>query len=825
MSLPKQHNLSKLIRLTWASPTLCLALSGGFVADAVAQDVASGAAWRNLEEIVVSARRREESLQDVPIAVISMSEDYLRTSNIMEMTDLRTHVPSLSFSVGGNSTNVPQVALRGLRPMESLITFDSAVAMYFADVVMTPTHGTNLAMYDLASVQVLKGPQGTLFGRNSTGGAITMQPNIPGDTFGGYLETRLGNYDLKSFEGAVDLPVSDRVQFRVAGRAVKRDGYQSNVADNELAGKNKYWDEDSLSGRISMNVHLTDNLSNLLIVGYDENEMLTRVPKAIAFNPLVSLGGLVNSIWNGGLGIGGPSIDEAIARMASRSVHDVETDMHAIEEVENTVVSNTTAWELSDNLTVKNIFGYRKVDYAGRSDTDGTPFPIFGSIADPGSRVTYNPPPRVIDSEQFSNEFQLIGTALDDRLNWLAGYYYYGMKASESSPASIIGANPDWPEGPAPSPQLAAIWNFAQNGFLTNSPDGSVRNKSHAVFAEATYAVTEDLNLTLGARQTWDKREVTVRNGRSGACIVRDRDGNLLPNDACARTESESFSSPTWRLVADYQLTDKAMVYGSVSTGYRSGGFNLRGTDNPTLVPYDEENVLSYEIGSKSDWQFESGASLRTNVALYLSRYKDIQKTQDFLLDGAPVTNTVNAAKAEVRGVEFEAFLNPFENVELMVSYSYVDAQYKEWTKLINRVPVDMSNAAFVWIPKNSVNAYVKYHLPLDASLGDIALMASVYWQGDMVSDDDLAINMQNYPEPIRSNFLANEIIDGYKVINLRADWRSVLGSNFDLGIWINNLRDEEYTVGGLTVEDSQGWVSRVYGAPRTFGATVRWSF
>lgn len=828
MSMKHHAFASKKVQRKTVAVAIALVVSGGMAGDVLAQQP-SAPGFAVLEEIVVTARRRAESLQSVPIAVTAMSDDYLRVNNIVELTDLRAHVPSLGISVGGSSTNIPQVSLRGLRPDEVLITLDPAVPMYFSDVVMTPTHGTNLAMFDLANVQVLKGPQGTLFGRNSTGGAILIEPKRPGDEFGGYLETRLGNYALSTIEGAVDLPVSERVQFRLAGRTVDRDGYQNNVADNALRGSKKYWDEDSESARISMNVNFTDNLSNLLVVGYDKNEMLARVSTPVAFNPGASVGQLINMIHNGGAGIGGPAVDEAIERARHRSVHDIETDLRAKDKVENTVAVNTTTWEISDSLTVKNILGYRKVNYSGAKDDDGTALALFGSVVSPDSAVRHQVPNREIRAEQFSNEFQLIGSSFDDRLTWLTGLYWYDMDASEYAPTAVVNANPDWPAGPPPIPQLAPIWDMAQNGFLQNSPQGTVSNEAYGLFMEGTYSLTDRLDLTLGVRQSWDKRAITVSNERNGDCIVREggSESAFLSNNACVRSESERFSSPSWRAVVDYQVTPDAMVYGSVSTGYRSGGFNLRGTDDATLTPYDEETVQTFELGTKADWQFSNGMSLRTNMALYLSKFDDIQKTQDVVDEaGALATNIVNAAEAEMKGLELEAFFNVTPNLELMAAYSYVDTEYKQWLKPTSDGGFyDSSGSDFLWIPKHSANAYIRYHLPINPAIGDISLMASLYWQGEMSVDEDVGINAQAYPEPIRSAFLATEYESSYSVVNLRADWRHIMGSSFDLGIWVENLRDEEYAVGGLTVEDSQGWASRVYGAPRTYGATVRWSF
>ena len=256
-----------------------------------------------LEEVMVTARRKEENLQDVPIAITAFSNDDLRENGITQLDDLRTNVPSLNVSVGGSSTNTPVVSLRGQRPAETLITLDPAVPLYFADVALTPTQGTNLSMYDLQNVQVLKGPQGTLFGRNSTGGAVLFTPKTPGDELGGYLEAQGGDYDMWGLEGAVDVPVGDQLRFRLAGKAVKHDGYQSNKADNALRENDKFWDEDSKGVRLSMQWSPTDSFDNLSIFDWSKNDMSARVPTPVAFNPSVepygcTLCGLTNTFFN-----------------------------------------------------------------------------------------------------------------------------------------------------------------------------------------------------------------------------------------------------------------------------------------------------------------------------------------------------------------------------------------------------------------------------------------------------------------------------------------------------------------------------------------------
>lgn len=576
-----------------------------------------------LEEVVVTARRREESMQSIPIAVTALSEDFLRKQNITELADLSSQIPSFRVSTAGVTQNEPVLSLRGQRPTDARIWLDPAVPIYMADVVISPSTGSNLAMYDLQNVQVLKGPQGTLFGRNSTGGAMLLTPTKPGDEFGGYLDVTLGNYDLVHTEAAIDIPVSDTLKFRLAARKLERDGYQDNVADNALNGKNKYWDEDSQGLRLTTDWQVTETVNNTLVMSYDENDMAALIPSARAFAPSIGLGKLVNPFFNSG-----GEVDEALARQAARDPFSIETDMDAREVIENTFVANTTEWEINDNLTLKNIMGYRKMYLDRSEDVDGTALPLFGSLTSFTDNATFDPEGVETRSEQYSNEIQLMGNTDDGSLEWIVGGYWYELKGSiNDTITQTMGVNP----------------SGAPLYFPKANPAGDMKNTAKGLFAEGTYTFNDSWSLTAGLRQSWDEREVTVKNrgtaqngvvgplvpvSMSTMCDVMDRNGNYLAEDACARTETEEYDSPTWRTSLNYTTDQGSLVYGSLSTGYRAGGFNMRGTSNEELMPFDEETVMSYELGYKADWTLWDTSLLRTNVAVYFQDYQDIQKTQ-----------------------------------------------------------------------------------------------------------------------------------------------------------------------------------------------------
>ncbi len=785
------------VRPVAAVSALAAAISASYMPQAVAQEGA-----QRLEEIVVTVRRRVEMEQDVPISMKVMDEDFLRSQNIAKIEDLGTKVPSMRISSAGGSQNEPLISLRGQRPAETVFSQEPAVPMYFNEVAISPSQGSNLGLYDLESLQVLKGPQGTLFGRNSTGGAVLMTPKRPGNELGGYAELKIGDYNLYGFEGAVDVPISDQWQLRLSGHKLDRDGYQKNVADNALRG-NRYGDEHSEGIRLSLNFD-GERLSNLLVLAQDENRLAASVPVTTGNNPSAGLGfaASVNPAW------------AAWAQGVQRNIDRddpwrVETDVDGEEFVRNVFASNTTEFELNDNLAIKNIFGYRKVDFETATDIDGTAFPGWGALTSGAPGTTHNPRPTVLGSEFFSDEFQLLGSAFDDRMDWITGLYW-----------SKLDATQDYLLQTSPGPSY-------DSGITT------AVNTSYGVFAESNFTLTDKWAMTVGVRQSWDKRELTVSKWTDVArtsCTVTGPGGSALAD--CARSVDESFKKPTWRVTVNYTPVDGHMVYGGVSTGYRAGGFNTRGTSDRTLQPFDAEVVTTYELGHKADWDLSWGA-LRTSAAIFLQQYEDIHYTQsEALPSGALVTTTENAAEAEIRGLELDATLLPIDSLELRLSYAYIDAQFKERQDLIGGQMVDTSDDAFTYIPEQSVTASATYTFPLDPSLGDISTTASYYWQDEMRTHG-LYNEFDIIPARLGGSWSPENIeamrkfstVKSYAVWNVRFDWRGVMGSSFDVAAYVNNLTDEQYVTGGLNVVDSGGYGAYNYGAPRTVGASVRYTF
>ena len=765
---------------------LVAASSGLIPGGALAEERAS-----SLEEIIVDARRREESLQDVPMAITAMSGDYLRNNNIENFTDIQYHSPGLRVMMSGTSAQVPIIALRGQRPTEAIITIEPAVHMYFNEVVMSPGDGANIALFDLENVQVLKGPQGTLFGRNSTGGAILFSPTKPGEDYGGYLNLGVGNYDLYTAEFGVDLPASEALKFRFSGKTTERDGYVDNLCGKVEAGSTlctggspELWDDSARSLRLSMIANLTENLENYTVIGYDDSDPVGTKPSLVAFNPTPGgspLGAFYGIFIDQGLIVDQPGRGDP---------REAETDIKHYDDVESWTITNTTTWDVGD-LTIKNIIGYRDVKHAWSIDADGTGLPFISS-------------PTTVHAETISEEFQVQGMALEDKLEWIAGAYFYTMNAYRGATTLT------------PSPP---------NDYFG---DGDINNDSSAVFIQATYNFLDDWSATLGARKSWDEREIEVSNILliDGSCDLTDINNNPVPDDNCSLSNSEKWTANTWQASLTYNLNEKTMFYGSIATGYRAGGFNFRATLESELVPFDEENVTTYELGVKADWEL-GDTQIRTNLAVYQQDYTDIQVTTAVPVPPPAVgliAITDNAAEATIEGVDWDITVIPTDGLTLSLNYAHVNATYDDFVDItptllpVPQPPDDRSGNRFLWIPQNTVTATVRYTLPLDQSLGDISLQANMYYQSEMIRSERSPIVPDDIEDLVR-------VQDSYEVYNYQIDWESVMGSQFDVSLWIKNATDEEYVVGGQTVLAQLGSALYNYGEPRTYGLSLNYTF
>jgi iron complex outermembrane receptor protein len=750
--------------------------------DATAPDQASGAAQGS--DIIVTARRREEALQDVPISITAVSGASLARSGVSDALGLQSRVPSLSLTNQGTSRNELGFAIRGQRTQESQLLTDPPVGTYFAEVVQARSVGFAYALYDLQSTQVLKGVQGTLFGRNMTGGAVLIEPNKPSDNYEVELRGQIGNYDMRDLYGMVNIPLTEGLAVRFAGKIRKRDGFTRDV----LTGRD-YDDQDYQTFRTSIRFAPTEAFESNTIVDYIKTNEHGTALVGTAVNPASqAIGGYA---FLQSLGIPASDVVGQFAaqqqrgryRFASGSGTGGQYDAYGVqpyERLKNRGVTNRTTWQLGD-ITLKNVIGYRKLDYDQVMDLDGVPAYLINSN-------------RYRSIQQFSEEFQIQGKAFENRLDYVLGAYYFVEKGRDGSTSS------QFPElsigfsgGPLTTPASTFLNAFAGTG----------KAKTFAVFAAGTYALTDQFKISAGLRYTTDKRnaEVMAFYPNLGACLFRREDGTIPSSLAdCPQSNSKKWDAVTWDVTLQYEPSESLTTYISTRRGFRSGGFSLRAASTEELQPFNPETVQEYEVGLKTRHAL-GGATLTSNLAIFYQDYKNVQK-QTSSIDSAGNVNTIieNTARQKNYGGEFELGLIAGP-LNVSAFYSYVGVKISE-----GRQPGEF---ALVGSPHHQMGANISYDIPLAGDAGDINLNANISYR----TKQHLDKNDVQATEP------------GYELVNLRAGWSNIFGTGLGAAAFVNNVTKSYYRVGVIGIYNEAGYISSVYGEPRTYGMELSYKF
>lgn len=733
------------------------------------------------DDIVVTARRRDERGQDVPVAITGLSAEALQERFIQRSDDLQFSVPALRIAPQISAVT-PNFIIRG----QSRPLFSGAlpgVVTYFNDVPL-PQDGSIVPLYDLSSVQVLKGPQGTLFGRNTIGGAVLLTAARPrlGDVEG-FVEASAGSYDAFNLTGAINVPiVTDRVALRIAGDLARRDGFIRNLSGRDALG-NRHTD----SVRGSLLIKPTDTFENLLVVDYtriDESGAPV-VPTAVFFTPAGAPAGTGASAANAPYFFGGTLATDirlqlAQLRAAGTLVANPGIDTFTRGHVFG--IANTTTLDLG-GVTVKNIFGYRRAKIFDRIDVDGLPAALNDRINGGGAF-----PQVALDS--ISDEFQVLGTAFDDRLDYVAGAFYLN-----EGPTGVSGTQ-------------------ALQFFRTGSPAPIVqniyiRNRSKALFAQATYhfgGVLDGLNLTAGYRHTWDRRSF---------CVLQQT-ASLGPDNCGGATRETKYDAPSYTLTADYKITPDVLVYVSHRRGFRGGGVNTNVPVGLITGEYRPETVKDFEGGLKSSWRL-GGMTGRFNVAYYRANISDLQTSAVAALPlpgGGTLNSSIvaNAAKSHTEGYEIEFVVNPVEGLTLAANYDRFSGKFDEFTGPAGFPVGSLLDYKFN-APPRTLNLNGRYDFDLPGNLGRFGFGVNYFWR-----DDTLISTAPSVPVP-------ETVQPAFDVIDLRADWRKVGGSRVDLAVFVRNLGDTRYRTGMSNSAAVFSLATSYYGDPRTYGAQVRFEF
>ena len=748
-----------------------LLVAGSWVDRAAAETVdAPPDKAANLEEIIVTAQRREENLQSVPIAVSAFSENTLLQAGVAKAEELTRVTPSFTVSRFVGRADQVSFGIRGQRTLDERITNDGAVTAYIAEVPNARPYGIGITGFlDLRSVEVVKGPVGTLFGRNTTGGAVLLTPNTPTDSLEGQVRLTGGNYGQVVGEAVLNVPIAEGTAFRIALTDGKRDGYVKNRAGFPDLNSEKY-----SAGRASLRFE-QGGLKSIFYADALHFSSSGAAAELTAVDPT----GVANSVFP--LGVGGGMV-QALNEQKASDFWSARTTSPTFVKTDVWGVSNTTTYALSDVITLKNILGYRRTKTASFVDTDDSRFIVIETSLPAVAR-------------QFSEEAQIQYNG--ERLRLIGGTFYFDEKGWSGGFNNVLGAA----------------------GFRTVL-DEPAENISKSLFAEGTYSLTDKFNLTLGARYSWDERRYSpsihhdfsqnlLASALGSVCFETDANGAPLPG--CRAFEKANFGKPTFNLTGQYRFTSREQVYASIRTGYRTGGFSVGSESAVQRLPYDPETVVNYELGYKGEFQLGETA-LRVNAATYYSDYKNIQRSVVDCLGGPPcalVARVQNAAAAKIKGVEVEMTWALTTELELSGFSSYTDAKYDRYfSSSATGTPVDLSKQPFAYQPKIQSGVTARYTIPVQGH--DLSLQANASYQSSENLSGDEA------PGP-------GILQPGYTLANLRAEF--ALNPRMTVSLWSRNVFNKEYYTSGINAFYTLGYAALFPGEPRTYGVDLRAKF
>jgi iron complex outermembrane receptor protein len=750
--------------------------------------------------IIVTAQRREESLQKTPVAVSVIGGEALAERAITSETDLQTTTPGLIVRASQNSNQL-NYAIRG-QNLDAFSNTRPGVLPYFNEIQVGGAGGSS-AFYDLQSVQVLKGPQGTLFGRNATGGAVLFTSVKPKSEFGGYVDARVGNYDLRQIEGAINIPlVEDRVLARVSGFYQERDGYQVNLFKNERAGN-----VDRFGTRFSLYMRLSDTIENEVVVDYLHSggnnsiggiyslnptgavpvTLLTNFGDAGTFDFLIGAftgqGPVVGSAAayaaaNPGLDPGG--INSYINTQLARGPYLVESDGPNSYKGRNLVVSNITTIDVGSDAQIKNIFGYTHLINDVFGDIDGIPY----GIDDNGILG------RRDKTEQFSNELQLLGETAGAQLKYVTGIYF-----SSETNRNITGSDLF---------QFPLIRQLQNNTAKTGS-------KTYAGYAQGTYDLSgatglEGLAVTAGLRYTSEKLRIQMLPDDISFTDSPAVQATYEPN------QSKTFNNLSWTLGLQDQVNSNLLLYAVTRRSYRNGGYNGVVRPVPGLGTvggngYDVETVTDAEIGFKLSGSGSTRFTL--NGAVYQNWIKDAQRVAYTLVGGSPAAITVNVPKARVKGFELDGTVDPSDWLSFGAAMSYTDAKFTDnLVSVAGGAPVAFGT--YPDAPKWSGSVFGVLTAPVGQDM-EASLRGDFYAQSSTVFSST-------------GNLNPGTVLPSYEIVNLRLALKDV-AAGWTVSVLVKNVFDKTHYVGGVALGELFQFNTAVPGDPRTYMANVRFNF
>ena len=712
------------------------------------------------EEIIVTARRTEESVQRVPSAISAFNERSLDRIQATDTTGLQGAVPNLNIVQGRGSSNATNIFIRGIGQPDALQTFDPAVGVYVDDVYLSRIRGNQLELLDLERIEVLRGPQGTLYGKNTIGGAIKFVSRKPGQDFRATGTIALGSYAQFDLKGAASGPITDTLSAGFAVMRSKRDGFVKDSFRSE-----RYNDKDSVGGRGAIAFTASDKVRLDLTADYSHDDASLNVGRPVnnlntAFGvplPVSNAVGTGSYDWHGRTTPGFPN--------STKLTH--------------WGTSATLAVDLTEALTLKSITAYRNLKTDDFVDIDASQYSLGDVFVG-------------VRQHQTSQEVQLAYSG--KRLSGVAGLYYLDERVKSHQDAYA-------------NDFLGAAFFFS--GFK-RTVDDRLKTKSYAAFANASYEIVPDVRLSAGLRYTKETKDY-FRTTSTFYSLFPGFNGTYVFNPPRGKwTDTSPMASIDW------QALSNLMLYARVAKGFKSGGFNGRANSASESTEYDPETAWSYEAGFKS----RIASQLTLNGSVFTSTYKDFQARVSGI-DDDPVTgiptaklSVLNAGKLRISGAELEAAWTPVTGLLLDTQIGYLNADYKEFDDVRFSAPEFGGSRAFqtpAFAPKWTARFGAQYAFGL-GSVGGITIGAQTrYKSRTALAVDNTLVNSRTEVDGLFQK--------GYWVHDARIVYETV-DKHFALGLYGNNLSDRAYKTDAQEFSSVGNIRTVYYGAPRT--VTVR---
>lgn len=730
-----------------------------------------------LDEIVVTAEKREGTIQNTPISIAALSGEELARAGVLSTEALSGLVPGLNVQ----REVIGKVVIRGIGTENFTVGSDPGVAIHQDGVYLARSSTSVFEFYDTQRVEVLRGPQGTLYGRNATGGVINIISNKPTDEFGGYARLDVGNYSKRRVEGALNVPFTDTVSGRLSVLYAERDGYTKNrFADAKARNIDELDDQDLWSARAQLRFAPSDGLEVLAQFDMSRDDSN---PSAFKYFDTS------NAFWfNPASDAALPDLRE-VSQGYEQNIVGSTRRAPDLWRADHDGANVKVTWDTSIGQFVSQT-AYRKTRFAWLNDGDG--FDQFF--------VTYF---QDDDSKQFTQEFQLSGGG-EGPLQWIVGAFYLDEDSTQFAGLAFnIGL---------PPPLV--------NGILI---DGGIQTKSYSVFTQGTYSFTDRLRGTLGVRYTNDEKKGDLVYNLFGGEVPPPP-----PAGSWGDVLDDSWSAVTPKAGLDYDFTDNVMGYVSMTRGFKSGGFNLLAPQ----APYDPEFLWSYEVGLKTKL---AGGRVIANFGAFYYDYSDLQVGKIVNLSDV----VTNAAKAKIQGLEAEVRAALSDTVELNLGLSFLDTEYKEFcaTDPVLALPANTpANEAArraiqgrcygqtaepdaIALDGNDLRRAPKFSGNVGLALEQPVGVGTLRARADYAYRSRQYFTQFNRPEVSQ---------DAYGVLNLRAGYAGA-GDRWSVTVWADNVTDEDYfsTVLESGVASAAFGVvpQAVLGAPRTYGVSVNVNF